>query len=176
MTPRPRSEPQSISMAPVAIIVVVIAAVAGFLAMNSSADEGDGGSDPSGADGAAAPADAGGVDPFADLDPVAPPEPRVTNTAPAGLLENADYKRAQALGEEGVQLVTEALALQEKGDDEGFKTKAVEGRDKLFEALGLTTDWLMDLQDRYPKDRQVKQVETARKAWQRALGKVRHVD
>jgi len=175
MSPRQRSEPQGISMAPVAIIVVLIAAIAGFLALNSSAKETEGGDDAAGSGGAAAPADPGS-DPFADMDPVEAPKTYEHDTAPAGLLENADYVRAMALAEDGIALVDEAIAAREAGDEDTYKAKARAGRDKIFEAKALTTDWLMELQDKYPKDRQVRRIETSRRDWDRALKKVKNLN
>lgn len=170
-------------MAPVAIIVVLIAAVAGFLALSSAKDDaeggadssGSGGADSSGSGGAAAPADAGS-DPFADLDPVEAPKTYERDTAPAGLLENPDYVRAVALAEDGIALVNEALEARDAGDEDAYKAKANEGRDKIFEAKALTTDWLMELQDKYPKDRQVRKIETSRRSWDRALKKVKNLN
>lgn len=160
------------NMTPVLIVVAAIVAVVGFLAVsgndkNAQADE----PEVKGIEGTPA----GSGDPFADVPDVEPPRPRTVNTAPPGLLDNADYVRACEIAREGIGIIDGAVKLRNGGDEEGYQARAREGKAKLVQAKEMTTDWLMDLQDKYPGDRQLRQIENERRKWDKKLKLVKNL-
>lgn len=171
MASRRSAPPAGPNMTPVLIAIVAIVAVVGFLAVSSKGKDDTTEPEVEGIEGTPM----GEGDPFAHVGDVAPPPPRTTNDAPPGLLEDATYQRALVLAQDGIALVDAAIEARNGGDEETYLEKARAGRDKLFEAKESTTDWLMDLQDKFPKDRQVKQIEQSRRSWDKALKKVKNL-
>ncbi len=117
--------------------------------------------------------------PFADIDNspggTAGTRTVLSNRAPAGLLQNPDYIAACALAAEGVALVNEAEKARNAGDEDTFQRKGAVGRAKLDVAFERIADWMLEIQDLYPNDRQVDKVEREVQRWDRARKKVRKV-
>ncbi len=97
------------------------------------------------------------------------------NTAPEGLAETPIWADSKVMADKGMALVKEAIAARNKGDEETFKKKGIEGRDLIDEALMNTGDWLIDLQEQHPNDRQVDRIGRHRIRWGDALKKVRKI-
>lgn len=97
------------------------------------------------------------------------------NTAPLGLDETPLWVESKALGAKGIALVKEAVAARKKGDEETFRSKGVEGRDILDEALMNTGDWIIDLIAAHPEDRQVDRLSRERSRWADHMNKVRKI-
>ncbi len=174
MSNRNRPAPKGPSLVPVfvAITVVVVAALS-VAVMQNMAKESEA-PDPA-ASNTAAPTG----NPFSDVDndPKSLGGTRKTyvDTAPAGLMETPVFKAAKTLADDGKALVKEAEAARAAGDEDTFQTKGRKAKDKLELAFEKTADWIMDLQDRYPNDRQLNRIEKERMSWDSALRKVRKV-
>ncbi len=97
------------------------------------------------------------------------------NTAPAGLAETALWVEAKKLGDRGIELVKEATKARKAGDEETFRTKGLEGRELLEEAVLNTGDWIIDLDMAHPGDRQVDKLSRERGRWQDHMKKVRKI-
>ncbi|QDV04527.1 hypothetical protein Poly30_00180 [Planctomycetes bacterium Poly30] len=117
--------------------------------------------------------------PFADRDndPKARDGSKIgtQNTAPEGLAETKLWVDAKVLGDAGIALVKEATAALNQGDEETYRTKGIEARDKLDEALLQTGDWIIDLLANHPNDRQVDRLSRERGRWQDHIKKVRKI-
>ena len=99
----------------------------------------------------------------------------LSDLAPAGLLENPTFLAARAVAEEGVRLANEAQRARDAGDEAAFQKKGAVAKAKLDTAFERIADWLLEIQDLYPNDRQVAQVEREIQRWDRARKKVRVV-
>ncbi len=174
MSNRKHPAPKGPSLVPVfvAITVVVVAALA--VAVMQNMDKESKAPDPAASDTGAPTSN-----PFGDIDndPKSLGGTRTTyvDTAPAGLMETPVYRAAKALADDGKALVKEAEAARAAGDEDTFQAKGRKAKDKLELAFEKTADWIMDLQDRYPNDRQLNRIEKERMSWDRALRKVRKV-
>lgn len=157
------------SQAPVLIVLVAVASVVLFIALSNEPDKAEASPAPSGA-----PAE-GGADPFADMDPIEPPRPRSIPSAPAGIADNPLNVRANALAKEGLALIDAAFEARDSGDHSLFLERATAGRQKLSEAKSMTSEWLMDLQEKYPNDPQLRRIERHRRPWNRALKRVKYL-
>lgn len=118
--------------------------------------------------------------PFADRDndPKARDGSKIgtKNTAPEGLEETPLWVDAKAKAEKGMALVKEAIAARNKGDEETYRSKGLEGYDLLDEALLNTGDWLVALLEQHPGDRQVSRIERHRSRWGDSYKKVRKIE
>ncbi len=118
--------------------------------------------------------------PFADRDndPKARDGSKIgtKNTAPEGLDQTPLWVDAKVKADQGMALVKEASAARNKGDEEAFRAKGIQGRDLLDEALLNTGDWLISLQEMHPDDRQVARIERLRAKWGDAYKKVRKIN
>ncbi|MEL6713599.1 MAG: hypothetical protein AAFP86_07490 [Planctomycetota bacterium] len=157
------------SSAPVVIALVAIASVVLFIALTDTPEE-RGPAQP-----AESPAAADGPDPFADVELELPRAGRSFPSAPEGVADHPDNLRARELARRGIALVESAFEARDAGDEELFLERATAGRDKLFEAKSMTSEWLLDLQERFPYDPQVRKIERQRTSWDRALKRVRHL-
>lgn len=97
------------------------------------------------------------------------------NTAPAGLADTPLWVKSKVLGTAGIALVKEAVAARNKGDEETYRTKGLEGYGKLDEALMNTGDWILDLDGEHPEDRQVDRLRRERSRWADYYQKVRKI-
>ena len=117
--------------------------------------------------------------PFADRDnsPKARDGSKIgtKNTAPEGLDQTPLWVDAKAKADKGIALVKEALAARRNGDEDTFRTKGLEGQELLDDALLHTGDWLIDLLDKHPDDRQVSRLERLRSKWGDSYKKVRKI-
>ncbi|MEM6675853.1 MAG: hypothetical protein AAF726_23590 [Planctomycetota bacterium] len=117
--------------------------------------------------------------PFADIDNeprrVGGSRERLVDSAPASLADTPLYRAAKVLADDAKALVAEAEAARKAGDEDTFQDKGRAAREKLETAYEKTSDWLIDLQERYPDDRQVARIEREMLTWDRALRKVRKV-
>jgi hypothetical protein len=118
--------------------------------------------------------------PFADRDndPKARDGSKIgtKNTAPEGLEETPLWVDAKAKAEKGMALVKEAIAARNKGDEETYRSKGLEGYNLLDEALLNTGDWLVALLAQHPGDRQVSRIERHRSRWGDSYKKVRKIE
>lgn len=128
----------------------------------------------------AQPTDAGEkewVNPFADLDDSRVQVPSVgrkmKDISPPGLMETELFVRAKQLAEDGQELAKEAFAARDSGDKERFREIGLQARDKLFEATALTADWWIELNERYPDDRQIEKISRVRSRWDRSFNQLR---
>ena len=153
------------------IAVVVIVAIVAFIALTGHSP--DDAEPPKERSVQGTPS--GTADPFADLAPIEPPRRPSVDKAPPGLDKAPNYVRAIEIANEGIALVNSATEARDIGDNALFRERALAGRDKLFEAKAMTTEWLIDLQDKYPDDRQLRQIEQTRRAWDKALKKVKNL-
>ncbi|MEM9380467.1 MAG: hypothetical protein AAGB93_11010 [Planctomycetota bacterium] len=120
-----------------------------------------------------------GSNPFSDIDNeprrVGGSRAKLVDSAPAGLAETPLYRAAKVLADDAKALVAEAEAARKAGDETTYQEKGRAAREKLETAYEKTSDWLIDLQERYPDDRQVARIEREMITWDRALRKVRKV-
>lgn len=174
--PKPPAKGPSLVPVFAAVVVIVVAALAVAVMQNqqderTNAQESSSTTDPS--SGESRP------NPFADVDNSpkgsASTRPTLVDSAPAGLESDPTYVGAKALGQEGIELVKEATAARDAGDEDTYRKKGAIAKAKLETALERTTDWLMQLQDEYPNDRQVARIEREVERWGKALGKVRMI-
>lgn len=100
---------------------------------------------------------------------------RLKDISPPGLMETAIFKKAEILAQEGQTLADQALAAQKEGDIERFRTLGLQAREKLLDATRQTADWWLDLNDKYPDDRQVEQISRKRDRWDRSLKPLRAI-
>lgn len=117
-------------------------------------------------------------DPFADVQNKVklPTETRkLKDLSPPGLMETDIFKKAEALAKEGQELADEAFAAQKSGDIERFREVGVQARTKLLEATRQTADWWIDLNEKYPNDRQVEKISRVRDKWDRSLKPLRAI-
>lgn len=128
----------------------------------------------------AQPKDAGEkewVNPFADLDDSQVQVPsagrKMKDISPPGLMETELFVRAKQLAEDGQELAKEAFAARDSGDMERFREIGLQARDKLFEATALTADWWIELNERYPDDRQIEKISRVRSRWDRSFNQLR---
>lgn len=179
----PRSESTRPSKGPsllpvvAAIVAIVGAALAVAVANN---DKGRDAPPAEAAPKAADPAGGGGApNPFGDIDNspagMAGTRTLLTDSAPAGLLDTPTFVRARALADEGITLADEAQKARDAGDEATFQRKGAVAKAKLDTAFEQVADWLFEIQELYPGDRQVAKVEREIKRWDRALRKVRVV-
>lgn len=157
------------TQAPVLIVLAAAASAVLFTAPSCAPDTA-GASPPS----PNASAD-GGADPFADLDPIDPFRSRSVSSAPSGIIDDPLNVRANALAKEGLALIDAAFEAREGGDKKLFLRLATTGREKLFEAKATTSEWLIDLQEQYPGDPQLRRIERQRSSWDRALKRVKRL-
>ena len=157
-------------------IVVVIGAALAVAVMQKQEDEAPAGVS---ADQTPAVDDSNRSNPFADIDNdprgTASTRPALVDSAPAGLMENAVFTGAKAIADEGLALVAEATAARDAGDEATYQKKGAVAKAKLETALGRTTDWILQLQDDYPNDRQVARITRETEKWDKALRKVRMI-
>lgn len=172
---------EGINFAPVLFLSVGIIAAAFAVAVASNKNK-KGGSDPSApaAASSTAPAPASSApNPFSDIDNspsgTAGTRKTLSDVAPAGLLENPTFLAARAIADQGVQLANEAQKAREAGDEATFQQKGAVAKAKLDTAFERIADWLLEIQDLYPNDRQVAKVEREVQRWDRARKKVRVV-
>ena len=175
MSNRSRPGPKGPSLLPVfvAIAAIVCAALAVAVMQNTQKE----------ATAPEAPESGGSAtqenNPFSDVanDPGGRPSTRKTlvDSAPAGLADAPVFMAAKVLATDAKALVKEAKAARDAGDEETFQEKGRIARGKLETAFEKTTDWLMDLQERYPNDRQIARIEAEMLTWDRALKAVRKV-
>jgi hypothetical protein len=159
----------------VAIVVVIGAALAVAVMQNQQdAAQGAGSTEPD-----PVVDDTNRPNPFADIDNdprgTASTRPALVDAAPAGLMDQAVFTRAKSIADEGMALVAEATAAREAGDEETYRTKGAVAKAKLETALEQTTDWILQLQDDYPNDRQVARITRETAKWDKALRKVRMI-
>ncbi len=179
-TERVSQRPQEgINFAPALFLTVGIIAAAFAVAVASNKNK-KGGSDPLAP--AAAPASApasSASNPFSDIDNspsgTAGTRKTLSDVAPAGLLENPTFLAARAIADQGVQLANEAQKARDAGDEAAFQQKGAVAKAKLDTAFERIADWLLEIQDLYPNDRQVAKVEREVQRWDRARKKVRVV-
>ena len=159
-----------------AIVAIVGAALAVAVANN---DKGRDAPPAKAAPEAADPAGGGAPNPFGDVDNspagMAGTRTLLTDSAPAGLLDTPTFVRARALADEGITLADEAQKARDAGDEATFQRKGAVAKAKLDTAFEQVADWLFEIQELYPGDRQVAKVEREIKRWDRALRKVRVV-
>lgn len=118
-----------------------------------------------------------GPSPFADVDLKLPGGDRakMVDASPPGLMESAEFKEAAAFGQEGLDLMKAAFAADKAGDIDTYREKGLAAKAKLILAMEASTDWWMDLNEKYPNDRQIKLIARQREKWSRALSKVRKI-
>lgn len=176
--PNPKPPAKGPSLVPVfaAVVVIVGAALAVAVLQNQEDEKASAQESPSPSTPAAGES---GPNPFADIDnsprSSASTRPTLVDTAPAGLESDVTYLKAKDLGQEGIALVREATAARDAGNEDAFRKKGAIAKAKLEKSLELTTDWLLELQDQYPNDRQVARIEREVTRWGKALGKVRMI-
>lgn len=160
-------------MGPVILIVGLLAAVGGALIVMNGAKNKEKQSEST-----PPPQDApSGPSPFADVDLKVPGSDRakMVDVSPPGLMESAEFKKADALGSEGISLMKEAFEADKAGDRDAYREKGIAAKQKLILAMHASTDWWMALDEKYPNDRQIKLIARQREKWSKALGKVRKI-
>ena len=176
MSKRHPPTPKGPNLVPVfaAVTVIVIAALAVAVMQNMDKEAND--ADPSASEAGTRTTV---NNPFADIanDPTSRSSSGKTlvDTAPPGLMDNAVFRAAKALADDAKVLVKEAEAARKAGDEETFQTVGRRAKEQLELAFEKTGDWVLDLQDRYPNDRQVERIDREMMTWDRALRKVRKV-
>jgi len=162
-------------MGPVILIVGLIAAIGGALIVmnagknkekqNNAAPAGEQEDAPS------------GPSPFDDVDLNVPGSGRakMVDISPPGLMEKAQFKKAEAFANEGIALMKAAIEADKAGDSDTYREKGLAAKAKLISAMEESTDWWMDLDERYPNDLQIKKIARVREKWSKALGKVRKI-
>ena len=117
------------------------------------------------------------VNPFADLDDSRVQVPsagrKMKDISPPGLMETELFVRAKQLAEDGQELAKEAFAARDSGDKERFRELGLQAREKLFEATALTADWWIELNEKYPDDRQIEKISRVRSRWDRSFNQLR---
>ncbi len=170
---------QGINLAPIAFLIVGILGAAFAVAVASNKNKKKGASAPAPAAAPDAAPQLSSPNPFADIDNspsgTAGTRQTLSDLAPAGLLENPTFLAARALADEGVRLANEAQKAREAGDEAAFQQKGAVAKAKLDTAFERIADWLLEIQDLYPNDRQVAKVEREVQRWDRARKKVRVV-
>jgi|GEM_PF-3527273 len=173
---------QGINFAPVLFLIVGILCAAFAVAVASNKNKKKKGSTqaaPAAAPSSAPAPASNSTNPFADIDNspsgTAGTRKTLSDLAPAGLLENPTFLAARAVAEEGVRLANEAQRARDAGDEAAFQKKGAVAKAKLDTAFERIADWLLEIQDLYPNDRQVAQVEREIQRWDRARKKVRVV-
>ena len=161
MSNRSRPAPKGPNLAPVFLAVLAILGAA--LAVAVMQNKQDQAAEKESAAEAAEPRRVGGS------------RARLVDSAPEGLADTPLYRAAKVLADDAKALVAEAEAARKAGDEDTFQEKGRAAREKLETAYEKTSDWLIDLQERYPDDRQVARIEREMLTWDRALRKVRKV-
>ena len=183
MAPRSDSaqdRPQKgINLAPVLLLIVGIVGAALAVAVATKKDKEGGATATPAPKQEAGPSAPSAPNPFGDIDNspggAAGTRKVLTNTAPPGLLEDPTYLAASVIANMGVTLANEAKAARDAGDEATFQKKGAVAKAKLDTAFERVADWLLEIQDLYPNDRQVAQVEREIQRWDRARRKVRVV-
>lgn len=179
-----RSEPSAqrpqkgINLAPVLFLIVGIIGAALVVAAGTKKKEGASKPSPSPAKAAASTGPLA-PNPFADIDNspggAAGTRTVLTDTAPRGLLDDPTYLAACVIANAGVALANEAELARKAGDEASFQKKGAVAKAKLDTAFEQVADWLLEIQDLYPNDRQVARVEREIQRWARAQRAVRVV-
>lgn len=174
MASRHRPEP-SHGNGPLILILGLVVLVGGVLAVMNMSQAQERGttpdpvapSDDDGASGA-------GSDPFGDVEIQLPGAGRrLQDLAPAGLRETPTFAAAEVKADEAMALVDQAYAAQADGDTARFRELGLRAKEMLEEATESTTDWWLELDMKYPNDRQVEQISRVRAKWGKALKRVR---
>ena len=171
--PQPRSS--GISLAPVFAILGLVLLVGGVIMLSNL--EGSKGAAPASTAQPAGPEKKDWVNPFADLDDSRVQVPsagrKMKDISPPGLMETELFVRAKQLAEDGQELAKEAFAARDSGDKERFRELGLQAREKLFEATALTADWWIELNEKYPDDRQIEKISRVRSRWDRSFNQLR---
>lgn len=172
---RRQPAPSGIGMGPVIAILGIVVLVGGVMALlNAKAAEGQ---NQSGQTQPAAPSDDEWVNPFGDLDDSKVELPsagrKMQDISPPGLMDTELFVRAKTLAEDGQALAKQAFAARDSGDKERFRELGLQARDKLFEATALTADWWIELNEKYPNDRQIERISRVRSRWDRSFNQLR---
>jgi len=178
--PQPSKGP---SLLPVVVLIVAVIGAALAVAVANNDKKGDAAQTPSANDASPPAGSAGGgapaTNPFGDIDNspagMAGTRTLLTSSAPEGLLQNPTYVAAMRIAEEGITLANEAQKARDAGDEATFQKKGAVAKARLDTAFEQVADWLFEIQELYPNDRQVAKVEREIKRWDRALRKVRVV-
>ncbi len=160
-------------MGPVILIVGLIAAIGGALIIMNSAKKKE-----EQQEGAPAQQNApSGPSPFDDVSLNVPGSGRakMVDISPPGLMETATFMKAEAFANEGIALMKAAIEADKGGDQETYRAKGLAAKAKLILSMEESTDWWMDLNEKYPNDIQVKKIARVREKWSKALGKVRKI-
>ncbi|MGB0330269.1 MAG: hypothetical protein ACPGPE_00460 [Planctomycetota bacterium] len=177
----PQRPQQGFNPAPIVLLIVGIlgAAFAVALASNKNKKDKEERSAPAPAAAPDAAPGSSSSNPFSDIDnsPSGTAGTRRTfsDLAPPDLLDHTTFLAARAIADEGVQLAAEAQKAREAGDEAAFQKKGAVAKAKLDTAFERIADWLLEIQDLYPNDRQVAKVEREVQRWDRARKKVRVV-
>jgi len=172
-----RSQPaKGPNLVPVFVAIVVIIGAALAVAVLQNKEDEAKANEPS---SSAPKEDASRPNPFADIDnsPTGGAGTRQTldDTAPPGLMDTPTFVGAKALADEAIVLVAEAEKARGTGDEDTFQKKGAIAKAKLETAFERIADWVLDIQTKYPNDRQVARIDRETKKWDKALRKVRMI-
>lgn len=156
------------------VIIGCVIALGALTAKDKGAETGPDRSD-------STPRDTGVENPFADLPdvPIGRPGSRskslLVDTAPPGLKETPLFKAAKTIADKGRALAKEAKDARAAGNEELFRTKGLEARENLELAFSKVGDWMIELGDKYPNDRQVDRLSKELESWDKSLRIVRKI-